>query len=84
MRELFLNRDALFWMMFLRRYQQAQSPGVWETVTGTAPLTLEYALPKAIKSLIEPALIIFLAAIVGVIILSVILPMFSMYNSLSS
>ena len=38
----------------------------------------------AIKSLIEPALIIFLAAIVGVIILSVILPMFSMYNSLSS
>ena len=39
---------------------------------------------QAIKSLIEPALIIFLAAIVGVIILSVILPMFSMYNSLSS
>lgn len=53
MRELFLNRDALFWMMFLRRYQQAQSSGVWETVTGTAPLTLEYALPKAIKSLIQ-------------------------------
>ncbi|MBP5684025.1 MAG: type II secretion system F family protein, partial [Bacilli bacterium] len=38
----------------------------------------------AIKSLIEPALIIFLAAVVGVVILSVILPMFSMYNSLSS
>ena len=37
----------------------------------------------AIKSLIEPALIIFLAAIVGIIILSVILPMFGLYNSLS-
>lgn len=39
---------------------------------------------NALKSLIEPALIIFLAGIVGVIILSVILPMFSMYNGLSS
>jgi len=39
---------------------------------------------NALKSLIEPALIIFLAAVVGVIILSVILPMFSMYNDLSS
>ena len=39
---------------------------------------------NAIKSLIEPALIIFLAGVVGVVILSVILPMFSMYNSLSS
>ena len=38
---------------------------------------------NALKSLIEPALIIFLAAVVGVIILSVILPMFSLYNSLS-
>lgn len=39
---------------------------------------------QALKSLIEPALIVFLAAIVGVIILSVILPMFSMYNNLSN
>ena len=39
---------------------------------------------QALKSLIEPALIVFLAAVVGVIILSVILPMFSMYNNLSN
>ena len=53
MRELFLKRDSLFWMMLLRRYQQSQSSGVLNTVTGTAPLTLENALPKAIKSLIQ-------------------------------
>ena len=53
MRELFLKRDGLLWMMFLRRYQQLQSSGILKTVTGTAPLTLDYALPKAIKSLIQ-------------------------------
>ena len=36
------------------------------------------------KSLIEPILIIFLAVVVGFILLSVILPMFSMYNALQA
>lgn len=36
-----------------------------------------------LKSLIEPILIVFLAGSVGVIILSIILPMFQMYQSLS-
>ncbi|MFA5407354.1 MAG: type II secretion system F family protein [Bacilli bacterium] len=35
-----------------------------------------------IKSFIEPALIIFLAVVVGVILLSVVLPMFSIYGEL--
>ncbi len=38
---------------------------------------------NALKSLIEPILIIFLAGTVGLIILAVILPMFSMYETLS-
>lgn len=36
-----------------------------------------------IKSLIEPILIVFLAASVGIIILSIILPMFQMYGALT-
>ena len=36
----------------------------------------------ALKSLIEPVIIIFLAGGVGFIILSIILPMFSLYNQL--
>jgi type IV pilus assembly protein PilC len=35
-----------------------------------------------IKAFIEPALIIFLAAVVGVILLSVVLPMFSIYGQM--
>lgn len=35
-----------------------------------------------IKTFIEPALIIFLTAMVGVIVLSIVLPMFSMYQSI--
>ena len=35
-----------------------------------------------IKTFIEPALIIFLTAMVGVIVLSIVLPMFNMYNSI--
>ncbi len=37
---------------------------------------------NSIKTLIEPVLIVFLAAIVGVVILAVILPMFDLYNSI--
>ena len=44
-----------------------------EVETATAQLT----------SLIEPAIIILLSVIVGFIILSIILPVFSMYNSFS-
>ena len=36
-----------------------------------------------LKSLIEPIVIIFLAGSVGIIILSIILPMFQMYEALS-
>ena len=36
-----------------------------------------------IKTLLEPSLIVFLAASVGIIILSIILPMFQMYGALS-
>ena len=35
-----------------------------------------------IKALIEPVMIIFLAAVVGGILLAVIIPMFSMYNNI--
>ena len=38
---------------------------------------------NAIKSLIEPILIVFLAGSVGIIILSIILPMFEMYKVIS-
>ena len=38
---------------------------------------------NAIKSLIEPVLIVFLAGSVGIIILSIILPMFEMYKVIS-
>ncbi len=38
---------------------------------------------NAIKSLIEPILIVFLAGAVGIIILSIILPMFEMYKVIS-
>ena len=38
---------------------------------------------NAMKSLIEPILIVFLAVIVGGILLSVILPMFNMYSQIS-
>ena len=38
-------------------------------------------LVNQLKSLIEPVMIIFLAGIVGVIVLSVIVPMFSIYNN---
>lgn len=37
----------------------------------------------AIKSLIEPVIIVFLAVIVGIIVMSIIVPMFSLYNQLS-
>ena len=36
-----------------------------------------------IKTFIEPVMIIILAAIVGVILMSVVLPMFDMYETLS-
>ena len=35
-----------------------------------------------IKTFIEPALIIFLTAMVGIIVLSIVLPMFNMYQSI--
>ena len=35
-----------------------------------------------IKTFIEPALIVFLTAVVGVIVLSIVLPMFNMYQSI--
>ncbi|MEW4368942.1 type II secretion system F family protein [Paenibacillus kandeliae] len=35
-----------------------------------------------LKSLIEPLLIVFLAAVVGIIVAAIMLPMFSLYNSL--
>lgn len=38
---------------------------------------------NALKSLIEPAIIIFLAVVVGGIVISVIVPMFSLYNQIS-
>ena len=38
---------------------------------------------NSIKSLIEPVLIVFLAASVGIIILSIIIPMFEMYKVIS-
>ena len=37
---------------------------------------------NGIKTLIEPVLIVFLAAIVGVVILAVVLPMFDLYSSI--
>lgn len=37
---------------------------------------------NGIKTLIEPVLIIFLASIVGVVLLAVVLPMFDLYNSI--
>ncbi len=38
---------------------------------------------NALKSLIEPVMIIFLAVVVGGIVISVIVPMFSIYNQIS-
>ena len=35
-----------------------------------------------LKSLIEPVMIIFLAVIVGIVLLAVIVPMFSMYEQI--
>jgi type IV pilus assembly protein PilC len=37
---------------------------------------------NGIKTLIEPVLIVFLATIVGVVILAVVLPMFDLYSSI--
>jgi type IV pilus assembly protein PilC len=39
-------------------------------------------LIKQMKSLIEPIMIVFIAVMVGIILLSVIVPMFSMYDSI--
>ena len=36
---------------------------------------------NALKSLIEPAMIIFLALIVGVVVLAIVIPMFQMYDT---
>ena len=35
-----------------------------------------------LKSLIEPVMIIFLAVIVGIVLLAVVVPMFSMYEQI--
>jgi len=35
-----------------------------------------------LKSLIEPLMIVFLAAIVGVIVMAIMMPMFSMYDQM--
>ena len=40
------------------------------------------AIVSSLKSLIEPVMIVFLAVIVGAIILAVIVPMFSMYDNI--
>ena len=39
-------------------------------------------LIDSLKSLIEPALIIFLAVVVGGIVISIVLPMFGLYSQL--
>lgn len=39
-------------------------------------------LVTQLKSLIEPVMIIFLAVVVGIILLSIVIPMFSMYGSI--
>jgi type IV pilus assembly protein PilC len=36
-----------------------------------------------LKSLIEPIMIVFLAGVVGVIVLSIMMPMFSMFDQMS-
>ena len=36
-----------------------------------------------IKSFIEPILILFLTGVVGVIVLSIVIPMFGMYDNIS-
>ena len=40
-------------------------------------------LVAQLKSLIEPVMIIFLAVVVGVVLLAVIVPMFSMYEQIA-
>lgn len=40
------------------------------------------ALVQRLKSLIEPVMIILLAGIVGVVLLAIFVPMFSMYNDI--
>ena len=37
-------------------------------------------LTTQLKSLIEPIMIVFLAVMVGIVLLAVMLPMFNMYN----
>ena len=39
-------------------------------------------LVQRLKSLIEPVMIILLAGIVGVVLLAIFVPMFSMYNDI--
>ena len=40
------------------------------------------AAVKALTSILEPAMIIFVGGIVGVIVISMYLPLFSVYNSI--
>ena len=37
-----------------------------------------------VKTFLEPILIIFLTVMVGIIVLSIVIPMFQMYNSLEN
>ena len=41
-----------------------------------------YITESQLKSLIEPIMIIFLAVIVGIVLLAVIIPMFAMYEGI--
>ena len=41
-------------------------------------------LVTQLKSLIEPIMIVFLALIVGVIVLSIVIPMFDMYTQIGA
>ena len=41
-------------------------------------------LVQRLKSLIEPVMIIFLALIVGIILMAIFIPMFSMYESVQN
>ena len=80
-----LSRQRIFHPVFLSMVAAAEESGHLEAVLKQAGIYYEKAAEKyAVRmvTLLEPWMILIMAAVVGSIVLSIMLPVFSMYTAM--
>lgn len=80
-----LSRQRIFHPVFLSMVAAAEESGHLEAVLKQAGIYYEKAAEQSavrMVTLLEPCMILIMAAVVGSIVLSIMLPVFSMYTAM--